>query len=246
MKMTLLDLVQATLNKMSSDEVNSIGDTVESMQVAEEIKATYYAMLGNIEQPFQYNLVPLEASIDINRPTHMKVPEGVDNFKWIKYNKGTALQPAYGEICYLTPEEFLNRNSNWNDTANRITVQDYSGSYLVIGSNRHPLHFTLFDDQHVVFDSYDSSVDDTLQSSKVQAFAQRISPWIMEDSFIPDLPAKYFPQLLAEAAEACSAYFKQMPSYIDQKRARQQYVRHFNNRNRQLKADDVVLDFGRS
>lgn len=246
MKMTLLDIVQTILNKMNSDEVNSIGDTTESMQVAEEVKTTFYHMWGNIEQPYQYNLIPLEASIDVTRPTHMRVPENVDSFKWIKYNAGTNSEPNYIDVQYLSPEEFLWRNSKYTDTSYSQTVQDFSGSYIVVQSNSAPHYFTLFDDQWVVFNSFDAAVDDTLQSSKVQAFGQRIPSWLMADDFIPDLPAKHFPQLVAEAAEACSAYFKQMPSYIDQKRARQQYVRHFNNRNRQIAAADMVPDFGRS
>lgn len=246
MKLTLLEMTQTILNKMSSDEVNSIGDTTESMQVANEIKTTFYNMWGNIEQPYQYNLVALEPSVDILRPTHMKVPENVDNFKWIKYNTGTAAEPAYQFVEYRTPEEFLYNIGHYTDNSYAQTVQDYSGSYIVIQNNSHPSYFTMFDDEYIVFNSYDADVDDTLQASKVQAFAQTIPSWTMEDSFVPNLPAKHFPQLVAEAAAACSAYFKQVASPIDQQRARQQYVRHFNNRNRQLKADDMVLDFGRS
>lgn len=246
MKMTLLEIVQTILNKMSSDEVNSIGDTIESLQVAEEVKTTFYHMWGNIEQPYQYNLVALEPSLDPAKPTHMGVPENVDNFKWIKYNAGSAAEPNYKALCYETPEAFLQRTDSWNDNSGVLTVQDYSGSYLVVRTDGPPRYYTLFDDEHVVFDSYDADVDDTLQASKVQAFAQTIPSWTMEDSFIPDLPAKHFPQLVAESASACMSYLKQMPSPIDQMRARQQYVRHFNNRNRQLKADDLVLDYGRS
>jgi hypothetical protein len=37
-KMTLLEMTQNILSAMNSDEVNSITDTVESLQVAEEIQ----------------------------------------------------------------------------------------------------------------------------------------------------------------------------------------------------------------
>lgn len=245
MKMTLLDLTQQILSKANSDEVNSIGDTVESQQIANEIKNTYYAMIGNIELPYQYNLIPLESSGDINRPTHMKVADNVDNFKWIQYNCGTPTVPDYQEVLYLTPEQFILKVTDYEDGNTPMLVQDYSGTYLTIFSDKKPQWFTLFDDVHVVFDSYDSSVDDTLQESKVRAFGQTIPSWNMTDDFVPDLPAKHFPQLLAEAASACMVYLKQTASPIDQQRARQQYVRHFNNRNRKLGSEDAVLDFGR-
>ena len=245
MKMTLLELVQQILNKMSSDEVNSIGDTVESLQVANEVKVSYYAMIGNIEMPYQFNLIPLEASIDDTKPTHMRVPDNVDFFKWIQYNKGTAAEPDYQEIDYLTPEQFILKVSTYNSTNNIETIEDYSGSYIVISTNKHPQWYTLFDDEHLVFDSYDKTVDDTLQTSKVRAFGQVIPAWSMTDDFVPDLPAKYFPQLLAEAAQASIAYWKQTNSPIDQMRARRQHVRQFNNRTRKKNAEDGVLDFGR-
>lgn len=243
MKMTLLELVQQIASKMSSDEVNSIGDTVESLQIANEVMVTYYSMIGNIEFPYQYNLIPLEPSGDTTKPTHMKVPTNVDNFKWIQYNNGTASEPDYKEVCYMAPEEFVAKTLK--SGSNAITVQDYAGSYLTVYSDSHPKYYTMFDDVHLVFDSYDASVDDTLQASKVRAFGQTIPTWEMTDDFTPNLPAKHFPQLLAEAAESCSVNLKQSPSPIDQRRARQQYVRHFNNRNRKLGADDKIVDFGR-
>jgi hypothetical protein len=246
MKLTLLELTQQILNKLDSDEVNSIGDTVESMQIANEIKVTYYDMIGNIEMPYQYNLIPLEPSGDITKPTHMSVPVEVDNFKWIQYNQGTAAEPEYVEVQYLDKESFILRVSNFKDTGNVLTVQDYSGSYLVVGNADHPKYYTMFDDVHLVFDSYDATVDDTLQASKVRAYGQTIPSWSMTDDFVPDLPTKHFPQLLAEATQACMAYWKQANSPVDQMRARRQYVRHFNNRNRKLGSEDRVLDFGRS
>ena len=246
MKLTLLELVQQILNKLNSDEVNSIGDTVESLQIANEVKTTYYDMIGNIELPYQYNLIPFEASLDTARPTHMIIPDNVDNFKWIQYNQGTAAEPDYVEVDYLTPEQFILRVSSYNDTGDVLTVQDYGGSYIVVGTADHPKYYTLFDDIHVVFDSYDNTVENTLQESKVRAFGQTIPTWSMTDDFIPDLPAKHFPQLLAEAAQASMAYWKQTNSPIDQMRARRQYVRHFNNRNRKQGSEDAVLNFGRS
>jgi hypothetical protein len=39
-KMTLLEIVQDILSDMDSDEVNSINDSVESLQLAQMIKST--------------------------------------------------------------------------------------------------------------------------------------------------------------------------------------------------------------
>lgn len=49
MKYTLLELTQRILESMNSDEVNSIGDTEESMTVANIIKESLFL--------FEHNLV---------------------------------------------------------------------------------------------------------------------------------------------------------------------------------------------
>lgn len=244
MKMTVLELVQQIGSKLNSDEINSIADTTESLQIALELQATYYAMLDNVEWPYQYNLISLEASGDVTKPTHMKLPEAVDNFKWIKYKDGLSPTTNYKTIQYLQPDEFL--EMIFANTADQsIEVQDYSGAYFLVGNTRDPQYYTSFDDTHIVFDSYNADIDSTLQSSKVMALAQTIPTFVMEDDAYPDLPTRYFPMLLAEATAACFFYAKQMQSPIDERRARRSYVRHFNNVNRAQEADKTVLDFGR-
>lgn len=242
MKMTLLEMVQEIGSKLNSDEVNSIGDTVESTQIAHEIRATYYDLLSLVEWPFQYNLISLYSSGDINKPTHMLVPEAVDNFKFIRYRNTALDQPIYEEVEYLKPEDFIDRTSRYVDA---IDVQDYSNAWLRVGNNAGPRFYTMFDDEHVVFDSYNAALDDTLQESKVIAMAQTIPTFEFADDAYPDLPVKYYPMLLAEASAACHFYQKQMASPVDERRARRGYVRHFNNRNRAQDADSSTIDFGR-
>lgn len=244
MRMTLLEIVQQILNKTNGDEINSIGDNTESMQIALEVQSTFYSMLDNIEWPHQYNLIALEASVDTDRPTHMKVPRAIDNFKWIRYRDGESTTPIYNKVDYLKPDEFIERTMV-NTLGSSIDVEDYSGAHLLIGNDRDPQHYTSFDDVYMVFDSYNATVDSTLQSSKVMAMGQTIPAFELTDTAYPDIPTKYFPMLLAEATAACFWYSKQMQSPIDERRARRSFVRHFNNIHRSQEANQEVLDFGR-
>lgn len=52
----LIEYVQDILSSMDSDEVNSISDTVESMQVATILKNCYEELVANIELPEEYTL----------------------------------------------------------------------------------------------------------------------------------------------------------------------------------------------
>ncbi|SRR6266576_6762850 len=82
---TLLDMTQTILSALNSDEVNSISDTAESMQVARIIQNKYYDILSRGDIPAQQTLIQLTASTDDTKPVLMYVPSGVVKIQWIKY-----------------------------------------------------------------------------------------------------------------------------------------------------------------
>jgi len=85
MKMTLLQMTQNILSALNSDQVNSIGDTNESMQVAECIKTTYMNMLGRYELPEHNQLFELVSPNNPATPCIMTLSPGVSRIEWIKY-----------------------------------------------------------------------------------------------------------------------------------------------------------------
>src|SRR5258705_5004895 len=85
MKMTLLEMTQNVLSSLSSDEVNSISDTSESMQVATIIKTCYFNMVSRAGLPEQKKLIQLEPSLDPLLPILMTKPDDVSKIEWIKY-----------------------------------------------------------------------------------------------------------------------------------------------------------------
>src|SRR5271163_2217061 len=85
MKLTLLDMVQNILSELDGDQVNSIGDTTESLQVAECVRTAYINMLGRYELPEHVQPINLNASDNSNQPTLMTKPKGVTRIEWIRY-----------------------------------------------------------------------------------------------------------------------------------------------------------------
>src|SRR6266436_8291222 len=85
MQMTLLDMTQNILSTLSSDEVNSIGDNVESQQVALILKNKYYDIINRVNLPEHQQLIQLESSLSAIAPVEMFIPDGVSEIKWIKY-----------------------------------------------------------------------------------------------------------------------------------------------------------------
>lgn len=94
MKRTLLDLTQNILSSLSSDEVNSIGDSAESLQVAEIIKTKYYDIISRVDLPEHDQLIQLDPSLDESSPVLMHVPDSVAEIKWVKYFNSNILDTA--------------------------------------------------------------------------------------------------------------------------------------------------------
>ena len=82
---TLLTMVQNILSEMSSDEVNSISDTTESMQVANIIQSKFYDIIARGTFPLDNQLFQLNPSNDSTKPVLMYVPAGIGQIQWIKY-----------------------------------------------------------------------------------------------------------------------------------------------------------------
>lgn len=213
MKYTLLDYVQDILSDMDSDEVNSIDDTFESEQVARIVRATYFALISTRNWPHTKKRIDLSASGDLTKPNYMSLPENVKELVSIHYDtrKSGETRKRYKEMRWIENDEFLRRMSSLNsDASNTELVTDGSGIEIIIRNDLAPTVFTSFDDENLVFDSYDSSIDDTLQESKVQAIAYIIPDWTQQDTFIPDLPTEAVTLLLEESKSRAMFKLKQM------------------------------------
>jgi hypothetical protein len=85
MKLTLLQMTQNILSAMNSDNVNSISDTVESLQVAEAIKTAYMNMLDRLSMPEHNQLIQLVPSNDSTQPVIMYLPDACSKLTWLDY-----------------------------------------------------------------------------------------------------------------------------------------------------------------
>lgn len=212
MKMTLLELTQDILSDMDADEVNSIDDTPEAAQVAQIIKSTYFAMMSSRNWPHTRKRITLESPGILAQPTHMKVPENTKELIVINYDvrKEKTGNPEYKEMKYQSPEAFLRRSNSLKlDNANVISVKDHTGVEFLVQNNKAPQYFTSFNDEVVIFDSYNVDVEDTLKNAKTQVLAFVIPEWNHVDEFVPDLPEEAFPSLLEQAKAKASLKLKQ-------------------------------------
>lgn len=222
MKMTLLEMTQNILAALSEDNVNSIGDTQSSYDVATIIKETYDELFAHTSVPERVGLIQLEGLADVTKPNYLKVPSNVLRFQWVKYRNLET--NTYSSVEYLTPEHFIDIMIN-SARESLMDVEDFSGVTLKVQTNKHPTYWTTFDDKHLVFDSFNQGVENTLHQNNVMAFGESYKSWIHEDSFVPDIDPELFPRLLAEAKSVAFINLKQISSAKEEARSRRQLVK---------------------
>lgn len=216
-KKTLLEIVQIILSGMDSDEVNSISDTVESLQVAYVVRDAYETLVAPLNLPERTRLMHLESVSRTSSPNYLRVPAGIKSLSWLRYNGK--------EIGYLDKEVFFDRIFKGIAEATFTTSDpDDSISYL-IRSDKDPEWFTSVDDTLLVLDSFNQSVDTTLQQTKSMAFVQLNPVFTLTDDFVPDIDENFFPVLIAEAKAAAFVDLKQVSNSKAETNARRGLVR---------------------
>lgn len=215
MKYTLLELTQAVLSSMDSDEINSINDTVESQQVVEVIKTVYDDIISRGDLTTNKIIFNLQASTDPLKPVMMTKPDNIERLEWIKYDiRGVGdTAPAWTNMTYLPVVDFIDymHSHNWDD-ANVITFDHVVSGNVITFACRNdtaPHYYTSFDDSIIFFDSYEADVDSTLQSVKTLCYGLKVTEFSKDDSFTPELAPQQFALLLAESKSLAWAELKQ-------------------------------------
>lgn len=250
-KMTLLEIVQNILSAMDSDEVNSLSDTVESLQVAYVVKETYEEQFNNIELPHSKTLITITGLGNITRPNYMRITTDLKNFEWIKY-KNDRNQGKFEPVHFVTPEEFLEKVLQYTAVSGDVTLtgDPSSGIEYYIKTNRSPTYYTSFDNEYLAFDAFDLFYESTLTASKTMAFGTKTSTFLLEDAYIPAIPETLFPLLLSEAKSTCFINQKQISSTKEEQRARRQRIRmqndQFKSKSQQARAIYPGPNFARN
>jgi hypothetical protein len=206
MRRTLLSMVQSILSDMDSEDVNSISDSIEAQQIASVIQDTYFNIIAAREIPEHKQLLQITSLSNNQKPTHFRYPNNTKEIEKLFYNTSYT-GSTYTEVYFLEPLEFLNRVDE--SATNTLQVDTVAGNVPVfIMTDRMPKYYTSFDDDNIIMDSYDVSVEAILQTSKTRAYGTIYPSFQITDTFEPDLDDTMLPYLLAEAKSTCFSLFK--------------------------------------
>lgn len=230
-KKTLLEIVQEILNDLDSDEVNSIDDSVEAQQVASIVESTFYNLIASNDIPEHKELIKLTALSDTDYPTHFSLGSNVKSFDILWYDTSSDSSKKYVEMVWCDPLEFLYRTDAVE--SNYTTVLDKNGGTSIrIVNNKQPEYYTSFDDEYVILDSHSSTVDTTLQQSKIRAYGSVYPVFSRTDTYIPDVDNVLFPLLTNESKSMAFDILKGGVSQKVEQAARRQKAYTMNDKFR--------------
>ena len=235
MKKTLLEIVQSTLGSMDSDAVNTIGETVESEQIAITAQEQFLELATYQRVPQFEHLTQLIGLSKDEQATIMRIPTNATDVKDIRYKRtDSSGYTHFADVRYVSKEEFLDGQLKLRVGEPNV-AENVLDDYVRIPyrTDKHPECWTTFDDEHLVFDSIDTVVqgDDTLHNDNSMVLAYIIPEFELRDDFIPDVPVKLFPQYMNMIKEINSYEQRQIPNEVRTRRAEREghRNRHFGS-----------------
>lgn len=213
MRYTLLELTQRILSSMESDEVSDINETQEAVDVVQIIRECYNDIVGQLDLKHNQGVFKLDASTDNTKPVLMTLPTECVNLDWLKYNIGTLAMPDYKNLCYITQQEFLYLQDGLDPSATETKTMDFtvnSDTFKVkFRDDRYPTYYTIFDDRTLIFDAFDSDVENTLTNERSMGYGNLVPEFRLENSWVPDLDPRQFQLLLQDAKSTAHVELKQ-------------------------------------
>lgn len=191
-KRTLLEILNDVHVSLDYETVNAISETPESEKTARLIRGEYSKLMDRDDWPHLNVTTVLTALADVTRPNFMQVPTTVAQIDSVRYNiteTGDTNNSMKSITFYENPNDFLDIIYSRNTGDSNVSVFNTAeGIPIWTITDKAPTFCTTFDDNILIFDSYDSSEDTTMQSSKSLVMGLRASAWTESDSFTPFMP----------------------------------------------------------
>lgn len=239
MRLTLLKIVQQTLGSLGSDEVNSISDTIESLQIVDLVEQCYYDLCVELNLPEHELIFQLDPSGDNDKPCLMTIPSRVTKLYNVRYDKKDATDtlPKHEIIQYIPFADFLVRQTGIADESatnvDSMTITQNGESFSIVYRNdKDPDFYTTIDDFTLLFDSYDNTKDTTLQKSKSMCQGSTYPVFTRADSFYPDLDPTQFSLLVNKVKVRAFNELKQIENAEAVAESRRQKIVSQVRRNR--------------
>lgn len=211
---TLLDLTQEILLECKLDPAGSVNEFEEAEVIAQIIRREYRRLSVEYNLGTSKRLINLESLNNSAYPNYLKIPDDISRFDYntIYYDVRQVgeTQTKETEICYIDRDQFIHElNIRNNDDSNVIVVSDpETGVTLKVVNDKAPTYYTILGDKYVVFDSYDSAIDTTLQQSKNRVLVEQRQELAFDDNALINFAPEVYELLKHRATIKCKIHYE--------------------------------------
>jgi len=226
-KLTLLEMVAHVADKISSDEVSTLAtDSVE----VEEITKLVLEVLEDIIYRNDWEFLrdrPMQLTAGTNE-IELTIPTNVKKIQTVRYRFVDAgIQSGFRTLQYMHPDEFIQRLQNNRPTEPDTATVIINGMELYPRTNRQPRYWTSFNEQTIVFDSYDAAEN----PSGVEATDSTILATIYLDftgsdieTWVAPIPEQLFTLWKQESVAEAFVQLRQSENPRAERRSRRTYI----------------------
>lgn len=156
-KKTLLKIVQLIGERIGSDEIDTLTETIEAVEIVSILELTYDEILDRRDWEFLRDRtlrMKARAGGD-TKLFNLDMPSIVTRLQCVKYIDDNGKFP---ELEYVEPCVFIERLDGRNvGDANVTAIANDDGVLLNIITDAPPTFFTSFDEDTISFDAYDAT-----------------------------------------------------------------------------------------
>ena len=223
MSMNLQEMTERVAEFVNADKVDSIHDSDESYKIATIIKETFEEMILSKEIQTALELFHLQSSSNASAKTCLVLPDEALTIDIVKYTHkdGKIYSPEYME-----PMEFIDWTLGMDTTKEVVeTVTDKeTGAVYNIRTDKDPSFYTIISGKYLIFDSYNSEFENTLQGRHCLCYGHTLPAFEMKDEFVPDLQEQQFPILLSRAKTAADMELRGNLNQLEYDKGKKRFI----------------------
>lgn len=242
-KKTVLQFVQEIGDAITSDEIDTLDESVEATSIATILKQTYEEVISRKSWKFLKGRVRVFDARTSTLKCNLLIPADVTRLECVKY-KDTNGKPQ--ELTFLEPCDFVDKLMQRNPLLDNVeTITNADGVDLYIANDTPPRYYTSFDEVEVTLDAYETTKSDGVvpQDSVIIATVIPVVDFTDPGATLP-VPERMDTLILNESIATANYRLRQTADPRSERLARRQNISLRENEPK-TRDEDREVTYGR-
>lgn len=224
-KRTILKLVQELGEGIGSDEIDTLGETVEVVKITAILAQAYQEVLDRKTWEFMKDKVrQLDVrAVGSTQLNTLLIPDDVARIQCLKYKGDNG---KFNELTYMKARDFVDMLHSRDATQDDITaIVNEDGVALNVRTTRAPQNWTSFDEVSITFDGYDATagVGNLIADSVIIATVMPVTDFT-DPAAVLNVPERFETMIFNEALVTCNYRLRQTADPRADRVARRQHI----------------------